>query len=316
MKLLEFLENNLSEEEIEEIVYNYLMDYYLEDLGWQYHSYENYINENISKKIGIELELENVDQSDLVWAGINNVVALEPLENNDYATIIASQDGSLSSEGIEFVTDADRPEAVLLWIEQLLQHIYAEDDEETGMHVHFDKSFWNNDIEEINKFIVVFSMWRRFIQHISDRESWSYNKWSETNCKTMAFAEEILNYDYLYDFDHATAINTEHPHTVEIRVFRATTSSELIKSRILLLINMIEFIQELSKSEIYSIIFSKTYSNDMLKRFLNQFITYHNQLEVLNGCFYYTYKRDFKNTCLIGYKQRIKHFKECIFRPE
>lgn len=120
MVLLEILQN--LDLDIIDILESYTE---IEDYLFSYHGYDNYIDYEDSKKIGIELELENVDMASFLEMLEDGIINCNAYMNND-STINASSDGSLSCYGIEFVTGARNIKKILKEVEDLLYYVEAE----------------------------------------------------------------------------------------------------------------------------------------------------------------------------------------------
>ena len=311
MVLSEILEN--LDLDIIDILENYTQ---IEDYLYSYHGYENYISYDDDKKIGIELEFEDVELSsflELLDYGIINC----SVYNNNNGTINASSDGSLSCYGVEFVTGARNIKKTLNEIEDLLYYLKAETNSETGLHIHFDKSNWFYDSEEnICKFIAVCSMWQRCLFKVSDRNRDGWNSWSKENYFYMSEAEDSIDELYIDKESHRVLINLEHEETVEYRGFKSTMNYELLESRVYFIAELINFTNNLTAIEAKKICYDKKYSNKKLTEFLNNFKVSNNDIEAIEELLLnnpiITIK---KQSCLINIIEKEEYIKD-IFRPE
>lgn len=311
MVLSEILEN--LDLDIIYILENYTQ---IEDYLYPYHGYKNYISYDDDKKIGIELEFEDVEVTsflELLDYGIINC----SVYNNNNGTINASSDGSLSCYGVEFVTGARNIEKTLNEVEDLLYYIEAETNSETGFHIHFDKSNWFYDSEEnICKFIAVCSMWQRCLFKVSDRNRDGWNSWSKQNYSYMSEAGDSIDELYIDKESHRVLINLEHEETVEYRGFKSTMNYELLESRVYFIAELINFTNNLTVIEAKKICYDKKYSNKKLTEFLNNFKVSGNGIEAIEELLLnnpiITIK---KQSCLINIIEKEEYIKD-IFRPE
>ena len=301
------------------ILENISENYGLDDLIYDYHDYELFIH-NQKNNIGIELELTYVDMIDLISAGLNGYVNLEIMED-DEAPVTASYDSSIfADDGVEFVTDANTPREVLNSIRDILDNINCEESQGAGMHIHFNKDYWNYNSTEMNKFIIICSIWRRFLQNISNRDYEEWEEWSQTNIKTKYGATQILKSNWFEnDFPHGSLINTEHGETIEYRGFSTTTDFKLIESRVYLILDLIKYVKSLSYDDVYSIINNEDISNIYLKSFIERFTNNNNNTKVLNSCrFVETDTIAHKQLCQLKNTETIEKivYNNNIFRPE
>lgn len=310
MVLLEILRN--LDLDIIDILENYSeIDEYL----YSYHGYDNYISYDDDKKIGIELEFEDVDLSSFLELLDYGIINCRAYNNN--STINASSDGSLSCYGVEFVTGARNIEKTLNELEDLLYYLEAETNSETGLHIHFDKSNWFYDSEEnICKFIAVCSMWQRCLFKVSDRNREGWNNWSRQNYDYKAEAENSIDDIYIDNESHRVLINLEHEETVEYRGFRSTLNYELLESRVYFIAELINFTNNLSTIQAKKICYDEKYSNKKLTEFLNNFKVSDNDIEAIEELLLnnpiITAK---KQSCLINIIEKKEYIKD-IFRPE
>ena len=189
--------NFIGEYETEEELISYIVEECsLDELIYDYHDYDIAKPES-HKTIGIELEVAYVDMIDLVEASLEDIVASRINEDVTYTTecnLIASYDSTVYGVGgVEFITHPKAPENTLRDIKILLNNVSCESHEEAGLHVHFSKSYWNYNEQLMNRFIIIMSMWRRFIQTISHRDYDKWEEWSKTNISTKSQANELLN---------------------------------------------------------------------------------------------------------------------------
>lgn len=312
MVLSEILEN--LDLDIIDILENYTQ---IEDYLYSYHGYENYISYDDDKKIGIELEFEDVELSSFLELLDYGIINCSVYNNNNNGTINASSDGSLSCYGVEFVTGARNIEKTLNEIEDLLYYLEAETNSETGLHIHFDKSNWFYDSEEnICKFIAVCSMWQRCLFKVSDRNRDGWNSWSKQNYSYMSEAEDSIDELYIDKESHRVLINLEHEETVEYRGFKSTMNYELLESRVYFIAELINFTNNLTAIEAKKICYDKKYSNKKLTEFLNNFKVSDNDIEAIEELLLnnpiITIK---KQSCLINIIEKEEYIKD-IFRPE
>lgn len=310
MVLSEILEN--LDLDIIDILENYTQ---IEDYLYSYHGYENYISYDDDKKIGIELEYEDVELSSFLELLDYGIINCSVYNNN--GAINASSDGSLSCYGVEFVTGARNIGKTLDEIKDLLYYLEAETNSETGLHIHFDKSNWFYDSEEnICKFIAVCSMWQRCLFKVSDRNRDGWNRWSKQNYSYMSEAENSIDELYIDEESHRVLINLEHEETVEYRGFKSTMNYELLESRVYFISELINFTNNLTSTEAKKICYSKKYSNKKLTEFLNNFKVSDNNTEVINELLLIdpltTIK---KQSCLINIIEKEEYIRD-IFRPK
>lgn len=310
MVLLEILGN--LDLDIIDILENYSE---IEDYLYSYHGYENYISYDDDKKIGIELEFENVELSSFLELLDYEIINCRVYNNND-STINASSDGSLSYCGVEFVTGARNIKKTLNELEDLLYYLEAETNSETGMHIHFDKSNWFYSEENICKFIAVCSMWQRCLFYISHRYREGWNSWSKQNYTYKAEAENSIDDLYIDNESHRVLINLEHEETVEYRGFKSTLNYELLESRVYFIAELINFTNNLTNIQAKKICYDEKYSNKKLLEFLNNFKVSNNDSEVIEELLLNnpitTAK---KQSCLINIIEKEEYIKD-IFRPE
>ena len=310
MVLLELLGN--LDLDLIDILENYTeIDEYL----YSYHGYDNYICYDDDKKIGIELEYDDVDLSSFLELLEYGIINCSKYNGND-TNINASSDGSLSCYGVEFVTGARNIKKTLNELEDLLYYLEAETNSETGMHIHFDKSDWFYDSEEnICKFIAVCSMWQRCLFYISHRHRDGWNSWSKQNYTYKSEAENSIDELYIDNESHRVLVNLEHEETVEYRGFKSTMNYELLESRVYFIAELINFTNNLTATEAKKICYDKKYSNKKLTEFLNNFKVSDNETEVIEELILndpiITIK---KQSCLINNVKKEEFIKD-IFRP-
>lgn len=311
MVLLEILQN--LDLDIIDILESYTE---IEDYLFSYHGYDNYIDYEDSKKIGIELELENVDMASFLEMLEDGIINCNVYMNND-STINASSDGSLSCYGIEFVTGARNIKKILKEVEDLLYYVEAETNSETGLHIHFDKSDWFNDSEEnICKFIAVCSMWQRMLFYVSHRNREGWNSWSRQNYNFKSDAEDSID-NLFYDIEsHRVLINLQHGETVEYRGFRSTLNYDLLESRTYFIGELINFTNQLTTAEAKRICYDKKDSNKKLTEFLNKFKNTISNIDVLDDILIDPPKITIKKQiCLMKCIQKEEYIQN-IYRPQ
>lgn len=288
----------------------------LNDFLYGYHSYNIYVDETAIKKVGAEIELTYVSLRSLLNEVKNGNINIKQYRSS-YKNIIATYDGSIiDNDGVEFITPALNITETIEKAEELLCNISAEGGNGAGLHIHYDKADWFHDsTENICKFIVLCSMWQRCLFELSGRTRQEWDKWCRQNMDYVYEAIETLE-ELEYDEEtHEVLINLQHAETIEYRGFCASTDHELIGSRIYFIAELINFSNNLTIKQVTEICKNRTYSNSMLRKFLNKFNVSEYDTQILNYIKLFEKKTIiYKNICMIGNKIEEKYTQD-IYRP-
>lgn len=288
----------------------------LNDFLYGYHSCNIYVDETAIKKVGAEIELTYVSLRSLLNEVKNGNINIKQY-GSSYKNIIATYDGSIiDNDGVEFITPALNITETIEKAEELLYNISAEGGNGAGLHIHYDKADWFHDsTENICKFIVLCSMWQRCLFELSGRTRQEWNKWCRQNIDYVSEAIETLE-ELEYDEEtHEVLINLQHAETIEYRGFSASTDHELIGSRIYFVAELINFSNNLTIKQVTEICKNRTYSNSMLRKFLNKFNVSEYDTQILNYIKLFEKKTIiYKNICMIGNKIEERYIKD-IYRP-
>lgn len=288
----------------------------LNDFLYGYHSYNIYVDETAIKKVGAEIELTYVSLRSLLNEVKNGNINIKQYRSS-YKNIIATYDGSIiDNDGVEFITPALNITETIEKAEELLYNISAEGGNGAGLHIHYDKADWFHDsTENICKFIVLCSMWQRCLFELSGRTRREWDKWCRQNIDYVSEAIETLE-ELEYDEEtHEVLINLQHAETIEYRGFSASTDHELIGSRIYFIAELINFSNNLTIKQVTEICKNRTYSNSMLRKFLNKFNVSEYDTQILNYIKLFEKKTIiYKNICMIGNKIEERYIQD-IYRP-
>ena len=304
---LKSLQNlGLLEESIEEIICDYIYNNcYIRDLIFDYHEYSEYITEkiksknNTNKNIGIELELNSLDQIEILELAIDGSICVndETYGVEKLCNVFASYDGSLNNMGAEFVTEPAEPQTALLAIENVLYNLSWSDSINCGLHFHLDSNLdgdsWFKDLNHLKTFICLFSRWYKFFSKITGRGWESLDEWARNPFED---GDEIAEYfqDFGYDeFESWTTHNMAidlRDNTVEVRIFDSSEYYNQICEKWELLQYFIGYTAELDEETVMKILTDKNYSNSELYMFalsipvMIQKVSYSHKIEKKSIC--------------------------------
>lgn len=288
----------------------------LNDFLYGYHSYNIFVDETATKKVGAEIELTYVSLRSLLNEVKNGNINIKQYRSS-YKNIIATYDGSIiDNDGVEFITPALNIDETIEKAEELLYNISAEGGNGAGLHIHYDIIDWFHDsTENICKFIVLCSMWQRCLFKVSGRYRQEWDKWCRQNIDYVSEAIETLEELEYDDETHEVLVNLQHSETIEYRGFCASTDPELIGSRIYFIAELINYSNKLSIKQVTEICKNRRYSNTMLRKFLNKFNESIYNTQILDDIKSFEKKTIIhKNTCMIGNKIEERYIQD-IYRP-
>lgn len=209
--------------------------------------------------IGTEIETEccGCCGRDEVAEAINDIV------NKDKDLFVFEEDGSLSDEGYETISQP----FTMRWFKenkQLFQEMFTKmismgcrshDTSTCGFHVHFGRQIFGNKGEEcIDRLVYLFEKYRPQLEVFSRRRNFGWCRFPkdvasdpENNWSTIDNVKKISKYNFE---GHHSAINLQNYETIEIRIFRGTLNFNTYCATLEFVNNLVHYVKDKTDKEV------------------------------------------------------------------
>jgi len=203
------------------------------DAGINDYDYEPYISTyGDGLRLGVEFEIDSGGDYD---TAANVACCMLAYGGNEFA--YAMHDGSLN-DGFEIATmpatlDVHKEIDYENTFKFLVKSGYRSHDTDTcGIHVHFDRDFLGGTRQTVNTKLAYLTYilehnWDK-VKKFTRRDYHELNRWApKKDLVQDVYAddddEDIVNkFISKYDYDKYVAVNTQHAHSIELRIFRGT----------------------------------------------------------------------------------------------
>lgn len=209
---------------------------------------------------------------------------------NDESIAYMNHDGSLSDEGIEFITMpctlryhlTEFPWSKMTDIAYNNGYRSHDACNSCGLHVHVDRRAFGDDYDERESnlakvIILVDKFWDQMVR-FSRRNMYALSRWAKkpdmeaTNDDTESKVHEKYQ-KYVEGYDRYRAVNLQNRKTVEFRLFRGTLNTNTIKATLEMVDNLIKFATDHDLKAIQMCSFEDVtnyHEYDELKRYLGE----------------------------------------------